>query len=128
MKNRVLFLGSVVVFLHLIIHFLLPLNWQNTSVYWFTPMLFLFMVGLITIAQKTKKSEPDKVAIYFAYLSVLKLLLIAIALLVVGLNIPKTNRLPLIFHCMLPALVFIALETLFVWKILQVSENSNKSH
>jgi FtsH-binding integral membrane protein len=126
-KSKVIALGLLLTLTHFGVYFVLPENWQNANVFWFTPMLFLFSVGLITVAKKVNKSEQDKTAIYFAYLSVFKLLLIAIALLVLGMNIPKGNRLPLIFHCMIPALLFIALETLFVWNILMVDENSNKS-
>ena len=126
-KSKVIAISILLMLVHFGVYFMLPKAWQNVNIFWFTPMLLAFTIGLITVAKKVHKTEPDKMAIYFAYLSVFKLLLIAIALLVLGMNIPKGNRLPLIFHCMVPALLFIALETLFVWNILMVDENSNKS-
>lgn len=113
--------------IHFGVYFILPNSWQNVNVFWFTPMLLVFTIGLITVAKKVHKAEPEKTAIYFAYLSVFKLLLIAIALLVLGMKLPQVNRIPFIFHCMIPSLVFIALETLFVWNILKVDEKTNKS-
>ncbi len=126
-KSKVIGLGLLITLVHFGLYFVLPENWKNLNVFWFTPMLLIFTIGIITVAKKVHKAEPEKTAVYFAYLSVFKLLLIAISLLVLGMNLPKGNRLPLIFHCMIPALTFIALETLFVWNILMVDEKSNKS-
>ena len=88
--------------------------WQLKHVYWLTPSLLVLSVLLILVVRAQRKKDHQKTGITFGFMSIAKLLGVAVIALVMSKQLLDDEKLAFSVHFLAPALIFIVLELIVV--------------
>ncbi|MFT7611792.1 MAG: putative membrane protein [Parvicellaceae bacterium] len=130
MKSKVIMitiLAAVLVAGHMISNaFILKGHWQFNHLYWIDAVILVLSILVIAVVSNARKNDDSKTAITYSYMSIAKLLGIAVVALIMSKQLLDEEKIPFAVHFLSPALVFIVLELIIVKGYISFDEKNKE--
>jgi len=130
MKSKVTMIGlfaALLVAAHMLTNaFVLKGPWQFNHLYWIEAVILVLSILVILVVSKARKNDDSKTAITYSYMSIAKLLGIAVVALIMSKQLLDEEKIPFAVHFLSPALVFIILELIIVKGYISFDEKNKE--